>query len=172
MTVPSLVDTVEGNGTGYAASRLLTFVREDLARADTKASVLLSFVLALPALVVSSARLPDRPSTVGVVLLVLGGLVWLCGAVSLVRAILPRCRTERDGPGITFYADVLEIHRESGAAGVLAAVTAAGVEPAAWLVTQTVDLSSILARKYRCIRWGVSWLFVGVVSATAGILAA
>ncbi|MEU5399629.1 Pycsar system effector family protein [Streptomyces sp. NPDC005963] len=170
MSSPVLVDSAEGAGAGYAASRLLTFIREDLARADTKASVLLSFVLALPALVASNARFPDRPSTVGMGLLAVGGLVWVFGAVSLVRAILPRFRTERDGPGITFYADVLAIHRESGQAGVLAAVTAAGGEPAAWLVTQTVDLSSILARKYRCIRWGVCWLLVGVVGVTAGLL--
>ncbi|WP_329021255.1 Pycsar system effector family protein [Streptomyces sp. NBC_00690] len=170
MTAPALVDTVESSGAGYAASRLLTFVREDLARADTKASVLLSFVLALPALVASNARFSDRPSTAGMGLLAVGGLVWVFGAMSLVRAILPRFRTERDGPGITFYADVLAIHRESGHAGVLTAVTDAGGQPAAWLVTQTVDLSSILARKYRCIRWGVGWLLLGVVCVTAGLL--
>lgn len=167
MTGPGAAD----EGADFVATRLLAVVREDVARADAKASALLSFVVALSALLVSGGRVPDGASAAGRVLLGLGGLAWLAGTALLVRSVLPRSRTERTGPGITFYADVLTVHQESGVPGVLAAARAAGGNPAVWLITQTVDLSRILAQKYRCIRWGVCWLFAGVVCVAAGLLA-
>ncbi|WP_437046503.1 Pycsar system effector family protein [Streptomyces sp. enrichment culture] len=96
--------------------------------------------------------------------------MWLTGSVSLVRAMLPRSGTERVGPGITFFADVVAVHGASGAQGVTDAVAAACEDVPAWLLTQAVDTSHILVAKYRCIRWGVGWLVPGALAATGGLL--
>ncbi|NEA82182.1 hypothetical protein G3I30_24695 [Actinospica acidiphila] len=155
----------------YIAEQLLASVREDTGRADTKASVLLSVTLAVPPLVIGTGQLPsDRPSVAGLVLLTAGLLMWLAGSVSLVRAVLPHGGTERVGPGITFFADVVAVHAATGAGGVAKAVGRAGEDVNAWLLTQAVDHSHILVRKYRCIRWGAVWLVPGVLTATAGLL--
>lgn len=146
----------------YVAEQLLASVREDTGRADAKASVLLSVTLAVPPLVVGTGQLPpDRPSVPGLVLLVAGLLMWLAGSVSLVRAVLPHGGTERVGPGITFFADVVAVHAATGAGGVAEAVGRAGEDVTAWLLTQAVDHSHILVRKYRCIRWGRSGWYRG-----------
>lgn len=164
---------VTGTETRYVAERLLATVREDTGRADVKASVLLSLALGAPALVIGSGRrLPGDGPSLSLVLVGLGALMWLMGTVSLVRAMLPRSGTERVGPGITFFADVVAVHGTSGAQGVADAVTAACRDITAWLLTQAVDTSLILAEKYRCIRWGVGWLVPGALSATGGLLLA
>ncbi|MGW2613426.1 Pycsar system effector family protein [Streptomyces sp. NPDC001500] len=155
----------------FVAERLLATVREDTGRADVKASVLLSVALGVPPLVVGAGqRPPDRPSVLWLVLVAAGLLMWLVGTVSLVRAMLPHGGTERVGPGITFFADVVAVHTAAGAGGVAEAVGRAGEDVTAWLLTQAVDTSHILVRKYRCIRWGAGWLVPGALSATAGLL--
>ncbi|MFD8236443.1 Pycsar system effector family protein [Streptomyces sp. NPDC059696] len=155
----------------YVAERLLATVREDTGRADVKASVLLSVTLSVPPLVAGvGQRPPDRPSVLWLVLVVAGLLMWLAGSVSLVRAVLPHGGTERVGPGITFFADVVAVHAATGTGGVAEAVGKAGEDVTAWLLTQAVDHSHILVRKYRCIRWGAIWLVPGALSATAGLL--
>ncbi|WP_307535802.1 Pycsar system effector family protein [Streptomyces sp. V3I8] len=151
--------------------RLLAVVREDMGRADVKASVLLSVALGVPALVTGfGQRLPARLSPPCLALVGAGALMWVLGSVSLVRAMLPRSGTERVGPGITFFADVVAVHGASGAQGVADAVTRACEDVTAWLLTQIVDASQILADKYRCIRWGVGWLLPGALLTTAGLL--
>ncbi|MEV6589056.1 Pycsar system effector family protein [Streptomyces acidicola] len=160
-----------GAETRYVAERLLAVVREDTGRADIKASVLLSVALGVPALLLGiGQRLPSRPSVLCLVLAGAGALMWLSGSISLIRAMLPRSGTERVGPGITFFADVVAVHGASGEQGVTDAVTRACEDLTAWLLTQTVDMSHILVQKYRCIRWGVGWLLPGALSATAGLL--
>ncbi|MBV2355266.1 hypothetical protein KUM39_12940 [Streptomyces sp. J2-1] len=155
----------------YVAERLLATVREDTGRADVKASVLLSVALGVPPLVTGLGRHPpDHPAVLWLVLVGAGLLMWLAGSLSLVRAMLPHSGTERVGPGITFFADVVAVHTASGARGVADAVGLAGGDVTAWLLTQAVDNSHILVRKYRCIRWGVGWLVPGALSATAGLL--
>ncbi|MER5949002.1 Pycsar system effector family protein [Streptomyces sp. NPDC001904] len=155
----------------YVAERLLATVREDAGRADIKASVLLSVALGVPPLVVGvGQRSPERPTVLWLVLVGAGLLMWLAGSVSLVRAMLPHSGTERVGPGITFFADVVSVHSAGGADGVAEAVGRAGGDVTAWLLTQAVDNSHILIRKYRCIRWGAGCLVAGALSATAGLL--
>lgn len=157
--------------TRYVAERLLASVREDVGRADVKASVLLSVALGVPALLLGvGQRLPARPSPLSLVLVGAGALMWLIGSTSLVRAMLPQSGTERVGPGITFFADVVAVHGASGEQGVADAVTRACEDLTAWLLTQAVDMSHILVEKYRCIRRGVGWLLPGALAATAGLL--
>ncbi|WP_277441670.1 Pycsar system effector family protein [Streptomyces sp. SPB162] len=159
MTVPE---------TRFVAAELLSVIRKDADRADTKASVLLSVVVALGT--VLSARSQSRSgSATAVALLLLAGGCWLLGTVSLLRAVVPRVGTKREGPGLTFYADVLAVHRAAGAAGVRSAVREAAGDPTTWLLIQIIDMSHILDVKHRCIRWGVLWLLSGLVCGAIGL---
>ncbi|MFD9597822.1 Pycsar system effector family protein, partial [Kitasatospora sp. NPDC059973] len=45
-------------------------------------------------------------------------------------------------------------------------------DPVGWLLVQAVDVSTILAAKYRWIRWGVGCLAPGAALTTAGLLLA
>ncbi|MFI6845150.1 DUF5706 domain-containing protein [Kitasatospora sp. NBC_00085] len=153
----------------FVADRLLAAVREDIGRADTKSSILLTAALGLPALLLGRPWAADRPGPLAAVLLALGGALWAAGAVALVRAILPRTGTLRDRDGVTFFGDLVAAEGRSALAG---RVVAAGRDPLDWLLVQAVDVSTILAAKYRWIRWGVACLAPGSVLATAGLLLA
>ncbi|WP_220450070.1 Pycsar system effector family protein [Kitasatospora xanthocidica] len=151
----------------FVADRLLCVVREDIGRADTKSSILLTAALGLPALLLDRNWADGRPGTLAAVLLALGGVFWAAGAVALVRAILPRTGTLRDHDGVTFFGDLLT---SEGRPALTEQIVAAGRDPLDWLLVQAVDVSTILAAKYRRIRWGVACLAPGSVLATAGIL--
>jgi hypothetical protein len=159
---------VTASETRFVAEGLLSVIRKDADRADTKASVLLSVVVALGTVLLGRGG-PDPGSVTATVLLLTAGGCWLLGTVSLLRVVVPRVGTERIGPGLTFYADVLAIHQAAGAAGVRSAVRAAADDPAAWLLVQIVDMSHILDAKYRCIRWGVLWLLSGLLCGVIGL---
>ncbi|MGW3040182.1 Pycsar system effector family protein [Kitasatospora sp. NPDC001159] len=155
--------------TRFVADRLLAAVREDIGRADTKASILLTAALGLPALLLGRSWPDGRPAGLAAALLALGGALWAVGAVALVRAILPRTGTQRDHEGVTYFGDLLPT---GGRTALADRVTAAGRDPVGWLLVQAVDVSAILAAKYRWIRWGVGCLAPGAVLTTAGMLLA
>ncbi|MFB7652129.1 MULTISPECIES: Pycsar system effector family protein [unclassified Streptomyces] len=153
----------------YVAERLLAHAREDLARADSKAAVLLSgAAFALPALLLGRAWQPSSPITgVPRTLLVFGGLLWAVGTALLVRVVLPRTRTSRTGPGMTFFADALA---PPDLGRLVQAVTAAAEDRVSWLAVQLVDISHILAAKYRCLRVGTCCLVAGLALGGTGTL--
>ncbi|WP_406205651.1 DUF5706 domain-containing protein [Kitasatospora sp. NBC_01560] len=153
----------------FVADRLLAAVREDIGRADTKASILLTAALGLPALLLGRSWPDGRPADLAAVLLALGGTFWATGAVALVRAILPRTGTQRDHEGVTYFGDLLPAE---GRTALADRVAAAGRDPVDWLLVQAVDVSTILAAKYRWIRWGVGCLAPGAALTTAGLLLA
>ncbi|MFD0429696.1 hypothetical protein ACFQ60_24770 [Streptomyces zhihengii] len=82
-------------------------MREDLGRADSKAAVLLSGALALPAFLIGRHGAPDWRWP-GDTALVVAGALWVVAVTALVRALMPRTRTLRDGDGVTFFSDLLE----------------------------------------------------------------
>ncbi|WP_173264524.1 Pycsar system effector family protein [Streptomyces pacificus] len=143
-----------GPGGERIAERLLQTVREDLGRADSKAAVLLSGALALPAFLIGSNGAPDWHWPGDTVLLV-AGVLWAVAVTALVRALMPRTGTLRGGSGVTYFGDLLQ-PLDHGRLG--AALTRADRDPAGWLLVQAVDVSAILAAKYRAIRWGVATL--------------
>ncbi|MGW0820384.1 Pycsar system effector family protein [Streptomyces sp. NPDC002845] len=148
----------------YVAERLLLTVREDLGRADVKASVLLSGALAVPALVLGGGGgVASGVSGGALVLLVTGGLCWAAGAlVLLLGVILPRTGTVRAAPGPTFYVDALDAADPDA---LLTCVTEAGQDQVRWLLTQFQDVSVILAAKYRWLRCSMALLGLAVVLA-------
>ncbi|MFD9910061.1 Pycsar system effector family protein [Streptomyces sp. NPDC059063] len=168
----TVVSPLSEPGSRFVTERLLTSVREEVTRADTKASILLSGSVTLPTLAVSAAdgRLGSGP--LGVV----GAVLWLAGIVMLTLVVLPRTRAGRGyvrtgagagavGPG----PSVTELHRGAGPEEVSAAVLAAGRDPGRWLLEQSCTLAAILAVKYRWMRWAVGCLVAGgaAVAATA-----
>ncbi|WP_324606670.1 Pycsar system effector family protein [Kitasatospora azatica] len=169
-------DAPTGTGTGtdidtdtdsarLLAERLLATVREDIGRADTKAAILLSTALALPALLLG--RPTGSPGAVATVLLAVGGALWAVGTGALVRAILPRTGTVRGRGDMTYFGDLLTA---TDPKSLTARVVEAGRDPLAWLLVQAVDVSTILAAKYRWIRWSVACLAPGAALAAAGLL--
>ncbi|MGD3109750.1 Pycsar system effector family protein [Streptomyces sp. YGL11-2] len=135
------------------AEHLLNSVREDLGRADSKAAVLLSAALALPAFLIGGNGVPDWHGPADLTL-VAAGVLWAVAVAALVRALMPRTGTLRAQHGVTYFSDLLT--RDVGR--LSAEITEAGRDPAGWLLVQAVDVSAILAAKYRAIRWGVGAL--------------
>ncbi|PBC85752.1 hypothetical protein SAMN05428945_6795 [Streptomyces sp. 2224.1] len=154
--VPVLDGGLHGHGrTGERiAERLLLTVREDLGRADSKAAVLLSGALALPAFLIGRHGTPEWHGPADITLVV-AGVLWAVAVTALVRVLMPRTTTLRSGSGVTFFGDLLAPH---DLARLSAELAEAARDPAGWLLVQAVDVSSILAAKYRAIRWGVGAL--------------
>ncbi|MFI8929105.1 Pycsar system effector family protein [Streptomyces sp. NPDC053474] len=154
-------------GCRYVAERLLTTVREEVTRADTKASILLSGAVALPALVVSADRGGLGSGPLGRA----GAVLWLAGIVMLTLVILPRSRPDaRSGTAAAGRGpSVVALHRGADPGEVAAAVLTAGRDPGHWLLEQSCALGAILTVKYRWLRWAVGCLVVGgtAVAATA-----
>ncbi|MGW0767176.1 Pycsar system effector family protein [Streptomyces sp. NPDC002676] len=143
--------------------RLLGTVREEIARADTKASILLSGAVALPALVGAAGhgRLVSGP--VGTA----GAAVWLAGIAMLILVILPRTgmpRHPRLGgarPAAGAAPSVTALDGTVDPDQLTASVLAAGRDPGRWMLEQSRTLGLILAAKYRWMRWAVACLAAG-----------
>ncbi|MEU8710637.1 MULTISPECIES: Pycsar system effector family protein [unclassified Streptomyces] len=143
----------------YVAERLLLTVREDVGRADVKASVLLSGAVAVPALVLG--RGTPGVSGPAAVFLAAGAVLWAAGTLLLLAVIVPRTRTLRSAPGPTFYADALAADTEA----LRGAAAAAGADRVGWLLTQFQDVSVILSAKYRWLRGSMALLGAGLLLA-------
>ncbi|GHI02548.1 hypothetical protein AQI88_14440 [Streptomyces cellostaticus] len=145
------------------AERLLSTVREDLGRADSKAAVLLSGTLALPAFLIGWHGAPGWHGPADVTL-VLAAALWAGAVTALIGALMPRTRTVRGSAGVTYFGD-LAASRDLAA--LSAQIAEAGLDPAEWLLVQAVDVSSILSAKYRAIRWGMGSLALSAALALA-----
>ncbi|WP_250400975.1 Pycsar system effector family protein [Streptomyces cellostaticus] len=145
------------------AERLLDTIREDLGRADSKAAVLLSGALALPALLLGWHGPPGWRGPADVVL-ALAAVLWSGAVVALVGAVMPRTGTHRGRDAVTYFGDLVAAR---DLAGLSDRVAEAGRDPAGWLLVQAVDVSSILSAKYRAIRWGVGSLALSAALALA-----
>lgn len=145
--------------TQYVAERLLLTAREDLGRADIKASILLSGAVAVPALGFDKG-MPFDSSVPGLVLFIVGGALWSGGALLLLAVIMPRTRTVRSVPGPTFYADALSV---TDPEELRLATASAGRDRVGWLLAQFQDASVILAAKYCWLRRSMALLGAGLL---------
>ncbi|WP_406215268.1 Pycsar system effector family protein [Streptomyces canus] len=145
----------------YVAERLLLTVREDLGRADVKASILLSGAVAVPALALGRG-VPTEASGVALGLLVAGGALWAVGTLLLLAVVLPRTGTVRSVPGPTYYADALRV---TDLEALRRAAAEAGADRVSWLLTQFQDVSVILSAKYRWLRRSMWLLGAGLLLA-------
>ncbi|MFE1382001.1 Pycsar system effector family protein [Streptomyces sp. NPDC058740] len=140
------------------AEQLLTTVREDIGRADTKAAILLSGALAFLAVVFSRDRGPV-PAGTGLALLVAAGLLWTAGVLMLVSVVLPRTR---------FGAErtlLRELTAGTTAGALRARLQGSGTDVTGWLLEQASVHGVVLAAKYRWLRLGVASLVLGALLA-------
>ncbi|MFH8343972.1 Pycsar system effector family protein [Streptomyces sp. NPDC018045] len=153
-----------GSGPDFVAERLLKVVREEISRADTKASVLMTgATAALVLLVGRDGQLPAMPATRAALLLA-GTVLWTLGIAMFVAAVLPRTRTSADGH-LTFLP---QLTGGATAEVLLPRVALAGRDTGQWAVEQACALGRILGAKYRWLRWGVGCLAAGGGCALTG----
>lgn len=141
------------------AESLLSTVREDIGRADTKAAILLSGALAFLAVVF--ARDPGQLAAHGAaaVLVALAGTLWGAGMLMLVAVVLPRTRVGADR---TLLRDLAA---GAPAAALLDRLAEAGADTTSWLLDQASVHGQVLAAKYRWLRAGVLCLALGAALA-------
>ncbi|MBN3930482.1 hypothetical protein IQ279_12690 [Streptomyces verrucosisporus] len=151
------------------AERLLSTAREDLARADTKAAVLLSGAFAAPVLLLGGeVWTPSSVTGATKALLLAGGTLWAVGTALLAWVVLPRTGTARPGPGTTFFRDIVMASPDTER--LVRAITAAALDRVSWLTVQLVDVSLILDSKYRWLRWGTCCLATGLMLCGAALV--
>jgi hypothetical protein len=177
---PAVGDPATGapRGTGSAertqlCERLLADLRTEIARADSKASVLVA-ALGMTAGVFSGllAGRDWAPSALSAP----GTAVWWAGAASLalslfalLLAVLPRYRLGTWVPGqpLSYFGDIQQAIRH----GCLeAALTDTERDPTAALTTALSETSRIAARKHQWIRTGLIAFCTGTVLLPAALL--
>ncbi|MEU7018353.1 Pycsar system effector family protein [Streptomyces sp. NPDC046385] len=140
------------------AEQLLTTVRDDIGRADTKAAILLSGALAFLAVVFSRDRGP-LPAGGSLALLVTAGLLWTAGVLMLVSVVLPRTR---------FGAErtlLRELTAGTTAGALRTRLEGSATDATGWLLEQASVHGVVLAAKYRWLRFGVASLVLGALLA-------
>ncbi|MGW6389889.1 Pycsar system effector family protein [Streptomyces sp. NPDC055103] len=143
----------------FMAERLLSTVREDIGRADTKAAILLSGALAFLAVVFSGDRGPMPTAGAGLALLLVAGALWTAGVLMLVSVVLPRTRIGADR---TLLRDLAAGRSEGELRERLAPP---GADATGWLLEQASVHGLVLAAKYRWLRLGVCALALGALLA-------
>ncbi|WP_328837442.1 Pycsar system effector family protein [Streptomyces europaeiscabiei] len=137
-----------------AGTQLLADLRAEIARADTKASVLAGALGIMAGLLGGHRWSPAVLSPTATIL-------WWAGAASLVTAlfalllaVLPRYRRSTWEPGrpLTYFGD---IRRAARVGGLPAAVAETGRDPALGLFLALAETSRIVARKHFWIRTGL-----------------
>ncbi|WP_373034304.1 Pycsar system effector family protein [Streptomyces sp. NRRL B-2790] len=153
--------------------RLLTDLRTEIARADSKASVLVA-ALGMTA-GVFSGLLAGRDWTPAA-LSAPGTLLWWSGTVSLafslfalLLAVLPRYRSGTWVPGqpLSYFGDIHEAVRHGHLEKALADTER---DPVAGLTTALTETSRIAARKHAWIRAGLIAFCTGTVLLPASLL--
>jgi hypothetical protein len=137
-----------------AGLRLLGDLRAEIARADTKASVLVGALGITAGLLGGHGWGPAALPPVAAALWWVGATSLFAALFALLLAVLPRYRKSTWEPGLplTYFADV---RRAAGSGGLAAAVADTGRDPAVGLFPALVETSRIVARKHLWIRIGL-----------------
>lgn len=167
---PQAPGTAAGAG---AAERLLVEMRGEIARADSKASVLVA-ALGMTAgvftgLVAGRNWGPEELSAPGTWVWWAGALALALSLFALLLAVLPRYRSGVWTPGqpLCYFGDVQQAVR----AGLLAdALADTDRDPAAGLTAALVETSRIAARKHQWIRTGLIAFCTGTVLLPTALL--
>lgn len=151
---------------------LLSEARDELVRADNKASILLAILgVALSAVVAGVMTVSWSPGKLAVpwsVMWAIGAAAVLVSVASLVAAVYPRTERGRDDePGIYYFRDVTRIRTRDQLQSRIEATTP---NPLGRLVDQLWAVSGVVNRKYTLIRvaiWAgmLGWVFVVVAVA-------
>ncbi|MFI8190819.1 Pycsar system effector family protein [Streptomyces sp. NPDC085946] len=170
---PTTAPAATAHGRVQLCERLLTDLRGEIARADSKAAVLVA-ALGVTAglfsgLLAGRRWTPEALSTAGAVTWWAGGLSLAVSLGALLLAVLPRHRTGTWTPGqpLTYFGDI----RRAVRAGHLdAALADTEADPAAGLVAALGDTSHIAWRKHQWIRTGLIAFCAGTLLLPVSLL--
>jgi hypothetical protein len=162
-------DQTETDNTASLARTLLTETREELAKADQKASLLMGALgVALAAFAGAAGSAAIRPysySVPGQILFWSGCAVAAVSVALFGAAVRPRLGFNPAGR-IHYFGDVADGHRTLDEIRAELSVT----DPVGRDVAQLVALARIVTVKYRNIRHGITSGAVGMVLLAAGVL--
>ncbi|MGI5457062.1 Pycsar system effector family protein [Streptomyces sp. CA-249302] len=153
--------------------RLLADQRSEIARADSKASVLVA-ALGMTAGVFSGLLAgrdwtPSALSTTGTTLWWCGALALTVSLFALLLAVLPRYRSGSWAPGrpLTYFGDIQQAVRHGH---LESALTDTAQDPVGGLSAALAESSRIAARKHQWIRTGLIAFCAGTVLLPASLL--
>ncbi len=159
--------------TAQLCERLLADLRTEIARADSKASVLVA-ALGMTAGVFSGLLAgrnwnPGALSTFGTVVWGVGAASLVLSLFSLLLAVLPRHRSEPWAPGqpLAYFGD---IHRAVRLGHLETALADTRRDPTAALTSALAETSRIAARKHQWIRTGLISFCTGTLLLPASLL--
>ncbi|HKR52507.1 MAG TPA: Pycsar system effector family protein [Pseudonocardiaceae bacterium] len=148
-------DYLKGERSLFVAEHLLANNREEIGRADGKASILLVGALTAAALAVgpvsgnvAHAAVPER-WLIGVSL-----VIWTTTLVMLAVAVFPRVGTRHE-TAVTYFGGV---RRVTDMTRLRRDVEETANDRLSWLLAQVSDTSDIVVAKYRCIRMAICLL--------------
>lgn len=153
------------------AETLLAETREELGRADSKASILFAAVGVVAGVAGGAVVAGDwSPSELGNRW---EGLWWLgaalvgAAAVELVLAVVPRVRHRGDRDKVAYFGHVVQFDDQ---AELEASLRRAARDPLARVLDQLRVVSGIVQRKYRCTRWALVALMVAAAVISVSVL--
>ncbi|WP_371493855.1 DUF5706 domain-containing protein [Kitasatospora sp. NBC_00374] len=155
------------------AATLLAGVREEIARADGKAAILLGAVgatgAALIAVLAGRQWSPDQLPAVARVLWWFGAVCWTASLLFLLGVVLPRPLRSRWRPGepITYFGDVA---RADHSADLHAALTLMARDPLPPLLDALRATSRIAVVKHRCVLLGAATFGAAILAALTSVL--
>jgi hypothetical protein len=158
---------------GRTAERLLTELRGEIARADSKASVLVAALGmtagAFTALLAGRGWTPAELSWAGTGLWWAGAAALGLSLFALLLAVLPRYSQDTWTPGrpLCYFGDIQQALREGRLAAALADTAR---DPAAGLMAALIETSRIAARKHQWIRIGLIAFCAGTTLLPAALL--
>ncbi|TDC47628.1 hypothetical protein E1258_28440 [Micromonospora sp. KC207] len=149
------------------AERLLAHNREEIDRADGKAVHGLAIggtaVGAAVGFVLGEAGSRQPLAPVDTWCWWAAGTLWIVGTVSMLLALYPRMRGDRDVDQVAFFGHVGAVDRQQ----LTAAVRHAATQPLVGLISELHWTSQIVIVKYRFVRVGLACLCLSFVSLAA-----
>ena len=149
---------------------LLSESREELARADGKASMLLA-ALGVASGVIAAALLagdwsPDRLDHAYRIVWWVGLMFAAAGSLALCLAVWPRIRHRLPGPSATYFDEIALLGTVDKVKAALAHTDAAERT-----MTQLVAVARIIRRKYVLIRWAMGLLGIAILLVLVAVIA-
>ncbi|MFJ9632097.1 Pycsar system effector family protein [Streptomyces sp. NPDC101175] len=153
--------------------RLLSELRNEVSRADGKASVLVGALGmtggVFSGLLAGRGWTPGRLSAVGTLLWWVALASLAVSLFALLLAVLPRYRSEPWAPGrpLSYFGDIQQAVRQGQ---LETALGDTGRDPTTGLTTALAELSQIVTRKHQWIRTGLIAFCAGTVLLPASLL--
>ncbi|GAA2739911.1 MULTISPECIES: Pycsar system effector family protein [Kitasatospora] len=156
------------------ARALLVGVREEIARADGKAAILLGAVgatgAALIAVLAGRQWTPDALPVAARLLWWAGACSWVLSLLLLLAVVAPRPLRSRWQPGrpLTYFGDIARADRDTAA--LRQALTLMARDPLPPLLDALRTTSRIARTKHRCVLLGAAFFGTAILAALTAVL--